>query len=242
MIRGLSVLLVFSALIWVSLAASGHAQSSPFDRLTGGQGGRVQTAVWYERADRGGRFIFDRSASPALIWPEGSREVYAVYSNRASGGGEVWMTDTDRALLRFSSLGGATFFPPDKPDGVIAEELGSAHTLTANPATSAELQSAVRAMAVALARLSRHDVTAEVVERNPSENGYLADTAALVSLGAERAGRSALRDLRSVRIGVGDHADASFSDGVLSVTVAPQRGYAGRPSSDYIRRVLERGF
>jgi len=40
---------------------------------------------------------------------------------RAAGGGEVWITDTGRMLLRQSNLGGWTYFPSDRPDGVIVE-------------------------------------------------------------------------------------------------------------------------
>lgn len=242
MIRGLVVLFACAVAIVAGAPAGGHAQTNPFARLTGGDSPRVEAAVWYERADRNGRFIFDRSTNPALIWPEGSREVYAVYSNRASGGGEVWMTDTDRALLRFSNLGGATFFPPDKPDGVIVEELGGAHTLAASPASAGELQAAARAMADTLAELARTNINVEIVERPASENGYLIDTTDMIVMAANRTARRAMRELRSVRIMTGDRADARFSEGALEITVAPARGYAGRPSSDFIRRVIERGF
>ena len=244
MFRAFHALCAACAILGLAAAAPAFAQNgNPFARLTGEEAPRAQLrAAWYERADSGGRFVFDRSASPALIWPEDSAEVYAVYANRASGGGQVWMTDTDRALLRFSSLGGATYFPDDKPDGVIVEELGRADALEAEPASAGDLQRAARALADRLARMADTNVTVQVVERDPRDNGYLVDTTRMVRIGAEKASRRALRELSAVRIETGERADARFAEGVLSVAVAPERGYAGRPSSDFIRRVLERGY
>lgn len=241
MSRGIVALLLATAGAWAMLASDGLGQQNPFSRLTGREQPVEASAVWYERADRRGRFVLDRSASPALLWQDGTQEVYAVYANRASGGGEVLLTDTDRAILRLSNLGGATFFPPDAPDGVIVELIGPAHTLVASPVSGAELQRIARELADSVTRLNRNQVTVEVPSLGPSDNAYLADALRLAQAGIDRANRRSIRDLRTIRITTGSRADARFSGGTLDITIAAGRGYAGRPSSDYVRRALDQG-
>jgi len=234
-------LLLAAAGAWAVLAGDGLGQQNPFSRLTGREQTIEASAVWYERADRRGRFVLDRSSSPALLWQDGANEVYAVYVNRASGGGEVLLTDTDRAMLRLSNLGGATFFPPDAPDGVIVEPIGPAHTLVAPPVNSQELQRIARELADSVTRINRNQVTVEVPSLGPSDNAYLADTLRLAQIGIDEASRRSVRGLETIRVVSGSRADARYSGGTLELTIAAGRGYAGRPSSDFIRRAIDRG-
>lgn len=239
--RGFIALLLVAAGAWVVSTSDGLGQQNPFSRLTGREQPVEASAVWYERADRRGRFVLDRSSTPALLWQDGTLEVYAVYANRASGGGEVLLTDTDRAILRLSNLGGATFFPPDAPDGVIVELIGPAQTLVAPPVNSQELQRVARELVDSITRVHRNQVTVEVPSLSPADNAYLADALRLAQLGVEQANRRASRELRLVRIVTGTRVDARFADGTLEITIATGRGYAGRPSSDAIRRAIDRG-
>jgi hypothetical protein len=239
--RGIVACLLFAAGACVAIVGDGLSQPNPFSRLTGREQPVEASAVWYERADRRGRLVVDRSGNPALIWQEGTHEVHAVYVNRASGGGEVLLSDTDRALLRLSNLGGATYFPPDAPDGVIVEQIGPAHTLVAAPAGAQDLQRIARDLADGITRLNRNQVTVEVPSMGPVDNAYLADTMILALTGVERAQRRNIRDLRMVRIVTGDRAGARYSGGVLLITIEAGRGYGGRPSSDYIRRAIDSG-
>lgn len=241
MSRGITALLLAAAGAWAVLASDGLGQQNPFSRLTGREQTSEASAVWYERADRRGRFVLDQSSTPALLWQEGAQEVFAVYANRASGGGEVLLTDTDRALLRLSNLGGATYFPPDAPDGVIVEPIGPAHTLVAPPVSAQDLQRIARELADGVTRLNRNQITVEVPSLGPSDNAYLADTLRLAQTGIESANRRATRDLRVVRIVTGMRSDARYAGGTLEITITPGRGYSGRPSSDFIRRALDRG-
>ena len=146
MFRGLLACLAIGGVLAALPVAGADAQSNPLSRLVGRDAERQAGSVWFERADGRGRFIFDRTGRPALILPEGSDEVIAVYPARASGGGEVWQSDTGRVVLRFSNLGGATYFPPDAPDGVIADPVGEARLIAAEPASAEELQRAARRM------------------------------------------------------------------------------------------------
>jgi len=242
MFRGIIALFVASAGAWALMAADGIGQSNPFRQLLGQQSEqRIDASIWFERADGRGRFILDRSTRPALLWAEGSREVVALYRSPASGGGQIWLTDTDRALLRESNLGGWTFFPDDVRDGVIVEPVGRARTLVAAPADADQIQAAARDMVDVLARLSRNNVSAELTSLPQDQNPYIIDAMLMTVIGAETASRRSLRGLEVVRIGVGETPRASFDGRTLDISVAAQRGYGGRPSSDFIRRALETG-
>jgi hypothetical protein len=242
MFRGIIALFVASAGAWALMTADGIGQSNPFRQLLGQRAEqRVDASIWFERADGRGRFILDRSARPALLWTEGSREVVALFRSPASGGGQVWLTDTDRALLRESNLGGWTFFPDDVRDGVIVEPVGRARTLVAAPAGAEDIQSAARDMVDSLARLSRNEVSAELTSLTPDQNPYVIDAMLMTVIGAENASRRSLRGLEIVRIGVGEAPRATFDGRTLDISVAPRLGYGGRPSSEFIRRTIDTG-
>ncbi|WP_199200466.1 DUF4908 domain-containing protein [Alkalicaulis satelles] len=241
MFRGMILLFAMGAGAWALTMADGAAQSNPFDRLVSSQTGRAEPSVWYDRADGRGRFVFDRSAEPALLWPDGAQEVVALYRASAAGGGDIWVNDTEKVVLRVSRIGGWTFFPDDRPDGVAVEPMGRAHTLVAAPANNAQVQTAAREMADRLARLSRQNVRAELAAPAPDQNAYIIDTMAMVTLAAEQASRRSLRNLETVRIGVGETPRASFDGRTLDISVDTARGYGGRPSAAYIRRALEQG-
>lgn len=242
MIRGLLTLLVLGAVLGAALPASGAAQSSnPFQRLVGREAEPRAAALWYERADGRGRFVFDRSTQPALMLAENGSEVIALYPARASGGGEVWQTDTGRVVLRFSNLGGATYFPQGNSEGVIADPVGEAPPVRAEPASARDLERAAGTMIEDLAAIARHQVSAELTEVGPEANPYIIDAMRMVVIAADETGRRNLRDLDIVRIGVGERPRAVYAGGVLDISVNPSAGYGGRPSSAYIRQEFERG-
>ena len=242
MFRGITALFVLAAGVWALLSTDGVTQPNPFQQMLGRDShSEAQQSVWFDRADGRGRFILDRTSQPNLLWTEGSMEIHAAYRGRAAGGGEVWRTDTDRIILRTSNLGGWTYFPPDRPDGVIVDPVGAARTLVAAPAGPDELQDAARDMVDTLARLSRNEVSAELTSLTPDQNPYIIDSMVMVAYGAEAAPRRDLRNLEIVRVGVGEAPRASFDGRTLDVSVAPRMGYAGRPSSEAIRLIVERG-
>ena len=183
----------------------------------------------------------DRTAARPLLWPEGSREVFALYPARAAGGGRLYLTDSDRVLLRFSNLGGATYFPSDAPEGVIVDPDGAAGELHAEPASEREVFEAARDLVDDLVNRSRNEVVAEVTARDDVTNGYIIDMMNMVALAADRSSRRELRRLETVRIGIGEAPRARFSRGVLDISINPDLGYAGRPSSAYIAQTLARG-
>ncbi|MFW6413426.1 MAG: DUF4908 domain-containing protein [Oceanicaulis sp.] len=239
MFRGLLALFLLAAGVWAGLAGTGFAQLIGFSGSSAASGAQPVESAWYERADNRGRLILDQSSRTLLLWEEGSPEVYALRWARAAGGGEIWFADTDRAVLRMSNLGGYTYFPEDRPQGVIVDPIGPARPLVAAPADAEALQSAAQSMVERLADLSRNEVSAQLTALPEDQNPYIIDAMLMIEIGADSAQRRSLRDLEIVRVGVGEVPRASFDGRTLDVSVATARGYAGRPSSAYIRRVLE---
>ncbi len=199
----------------------------------------VERSLWFERADGRGGFIFDRSARMPLIQADSDDEVLAVHQARAAGGGEVWLTDTGRVMLRQSNLGGWTYFPSDRPDGVIVEPVGQARGFEVQPIEDSALERAATEMAQALAELSRNEVRAELTALDPEGNAYMADAMRMVQRGADLAPRRTVRDLQVVRLGVGERPRVTYDGQVLDISITPSMGYGGRPSSALIRQSFE---
>ena len=237
--RGILALLVLSAGFWVLGTAEGVAQSNPFRRMLGQEVQTVERSLWYERADGRGGFTFDRSAAMPLIRSDDDDEILAVHQVRAAGGGEIWITDTGRMLLRQSNLGGWTYFPTDRPDGVIVEPVGQAEPLVAEPMDGEALEREASDMAHALAQISRNEVLAELTALDSESNAYMADAMRMVRRGADLAPRRAVRELEVVRLGVGEAPNVSYDGQVLDVSITPSLGYGGRPSSALVRRSFE---
>ena len=174
-----------------------------------------------------------------LIRADDDDEIMAVHQVRAAGGGEVWITDTGRMLLRQSNLGGWTYFPSDRPDGVIVEPVGQAQPLAAEPMDGEALERVATEMAHALAQISRKEVLAELTALDPEGNAYMADAMRMVRRGADLAPRRTVRELEVVRLGIGEAPQVSYDGQVLDVSITPSLGYGGRPSSALIRRSFE---
>ncbi|WP_273146248.1 DUF4908 domain-containing protein [Oceanicaulis alexandrii] len=237
--RGIFGLLVIGAGLCALGTAEGVAQPNPFRRMLGQEVQAVERSLWFERADGRGGFIFDRSARMPLIQADSDDEVLAVHQARAAGGGEVWLTDTGRVMLRQSNLGGWTYFPSDRPDGVIVEPVGQARGFEVQPMEDSALERAATDMAQALAELSRNEVRAELTALDPEGNAYMADAMRMVRRGADLAPRRSVRDLQVVRLGVGERPRVSYDGQVLDISITPSMGYGGRPSSALIRQSLE---
>ena len=237
--RGIFGLLLVGAGALALTAGDASAQPNPFRRMLGQEVQTVERSLWFERADGRGGFIFDRSARLPLIQADSDDEIMAVHQARAAGGGEVWLTDTGRVMLRQSNLGGWTYFPSDRPDGVIVEPVGQARGFDVQPLEDTELERAATDMAQALAELSRNEVRAELTALDPEGNAYMADAMRMVRRGADLAPRRSVRDLQVVRLGVGERPRVTFDGQVLDISITPSMGYGGRPSSALIRQSFE---
>lgn len=201
-----------------------------------------QITGWYQRADTGEFFLFDRSGGTALLRERDGmdEEVLVLYSDRAPGGGTAYITDTGREVVRLTGLGGATYFPGDAPDGVIVEYASPAGGLVPSPRSPDEVRARAERLASDLAARLDRNISVEYAPAPRAGLGVQFDALHLIDRAFDiaQSDRRRLRDLQQVNIVLGDQPAAYREGSALVVMIAPGLGYAGRPSSAFIARAL----
>ncbi len=232
---------VFVAAALFDTAAAGF-QSNPLrDRLL--RNDRTQEATgWYQRADSGAFFLFDRSRNVALLRErdDPQSEVLVLFANRAPGGGTAYVTDTGREVIRVTGLGGATYFPLDAPNGVIADYASPAGQLAPSPRSPEEVRDMAEDVASEFASMLGQSVDLGYSPAPRAGLGVQYDAFIMLALAAEqvRSDRRRLRGIERISVAIGDEP-AAYRDGEsFMVIIAPDYGYAGRPSSAYIARAM----
>lgn len=163
-----------------------------------------------------------------------------LYPDRAPGGGTAYITDTGREVIRLNALGGATYFPEDAPDGVIVEYASPAAGLTPIPRAPGEVRSQAERLAGDLARMLNRNISVEYAPAPRAGLGVQFDTLMQVdrALAQIPGDRRRLRDLAGISLVLGESAGAFIDGDTLIIVIAPEAGYAGRPSSARIAQVL----
>jgi hypothetical protein len=198
--------------------------------------------------DDGEPFVLDRSAGrPVFMKFDTSPEIWALVPTPGPRGDVIYKNDMGEPVLRATRLGGLTLFTQDRPEGVAVAFGGEGPLLRPPPVISANglLQSFAQASERA-ARAARHPVTFEAEGVPLAVAGLFADAATVtaqafaeIAARGDRA-RGALSRYSKVRFELGRNPVATATDGMLKVTIASDRGLAGRPSSHRIAAALSR--
>jgi len=230
---------------------SSEAMAGPLslrDLLQGGrhhpeQNNPADPPVGVYAPDEGSPFIFDRSSSPPLLRFLGSSEIWVLQAEPAPRGDTIYKNDLSEPMLRATRLGGLTLFTMSSPGGVAASLQGEAEPI--RPSAVLSPAALLQRLAQASAR-SSHALQRLVVFDAPDvtpETAYLvADSAEITAeaiAGLSKKARDGLK-LKNVLFEPGRTAAAKYSDGTLRITVAPNKGVAGRPSSRRISVVMFR--
>lgn len=186
----------------------------------------------------GGAFILDRSTPRPMVKFEDSAEVWVLQPQPAPRGDIIYKNDLGQPVLRATRLGGLTVFTRDRPSGAAAAMVAGATPLrlpTLGP--EALLQRLAQASARA-SRAARRLIPFEA-DASPETAPLVADAAmvaaeAVVRLAADADGRQALSSIDKVTLVEGRRPGASLRGGVILITITPEDGMAGRPSSDRI--------
>ena len=194
-------------------------------------------ATRYSTPDGAIRFTFDRSGGRvALVRFEGDPEVHVLRPQGAAGGGEIYRTEDGDVMLRVTPHGGITVYTRRNQTGMPVSEDGRVAALTPEAIAFAEMQERFRQLQARSTRRIGQTVTFQVPAR------LSAPVAGLVVDAAERAAEglaaAPLTTVRRVIITVGPQPAAVLRGDTLNIQVAPQFGYAGRPSSIAIRNVV----
>jgi hypothetical protein len=194
-------------------------------------------ATRYSTPDGAVRFVFDRSGGRvALVRFEGDPEVHVLRPIMAAGGDEIYRTENGDLMLRVTRHGGMIVYTRAHRTGAPASEEARVAPL----APEAVALAVVRQRFLQLQAVARRSVGQSVVFES---RGEVTGTAAGVVLDAAERAAEGLADapmtnIRHVVIIVGTRPAAVMRGDQLLIQVAPQMGYAGRPSSNTIRNVV----
>jgi len=199
----------------------------------------------------GETFFVDRGGVGALLLRFGdSPEVWVLKPVAGPRGDIIYKDDAGEEVLRATRLGGLTLFTSERPGGAPAAFAGDGPTLRPQPVSGANgvfqtfVQSSIRA-----SRAAQHLIVFEAPDLSPKDttpgaSAVLADAAAVTAeaftrlAGRGPVGRTVVSHVARVQFQTGREAQARNSGTVVTITVSPDKGFAGRPSSARIITTL----
>lgn len=193
----------------------------------------------YSTPDGAVRFVFDRSGGrAALVRFEGDPEVHVLRPVMAAGGAEVYTTEDGNIQLRVMPHGGIVVYTRNLRTGAPVSEEGRAAPLTPAAIAFEQMLARMRTLQEQARRQVGQTVTFTIQSRQqvpPQVAGVMLDAAERV---AEGLASAPMTTVRRVVIVIGPTPRVAMQGDLLIVQVAPQLGYAGRPSSTTIRNVV----
>jgi hypothetical protein len=197
----------------------------------------VAGASRYATPDGAVRFVLDRSGGrAALVRFEGDPEVHVLRPTMGAGGDEIYQTEDGAVRLRVTPHGGIIVYTRAMRTGAAASEEGRVAPLTPEQLAFAEMQARFRALQNRARRSIGQPIRFTVPARmSPAAAGVVVDAA---ERAAEGLAAAPMTNVRRVVITFGQRPAVATDGATLFIQVAPQLGYAGRPSSNTIRNVV----
>ncbi len=187
----------------------------------------------------GQSFVLDRESGPhPLLKFDDSPEVWVLEPSPAPRGDTIYRNDLGSPVLRATRLGGLILFTAQEPAGSPVAMEGEADDL--QPPLGIPAGALLQRMIQASARASRaaqHLITFSAPSVSPQAAPLFADAAtiaaeAIVHLARRPEGHAFLAKLDKLVFLKGAKPDVSINGQVMLITVTPDKGYGGRPSSD----------
>jgi hypothetical protein len=191
----------------------------------------------YATPDGGVRFVFDRTgARAALLRFEGDDEVHVLLPEMGARGDEIYRNEDGTIMLRVTSQGGVIVYTRALRTGAPVSDMSSAPPIAPQAVAAAQLNERVRNLQIRAARAVGQPVQFVVpAQMSAPVAGLVVDAAERVAEGLSAA---PITNVRRVVISLGRQPAALLRGNTLFVQVAPEMGYAGRPSSNTIRNVV----
>ncbi len=197
----------------------------------------AEQARRYSTPDGAVRFVLDRSTGGrvALVRFEGDPEVHVLRPAMASGGDELYRTEDGDIVLRLTRHGGITVYTRNNRTGSPASEGEQVPRLAPDAVARAVFEARLRELQQRAARSVGGPVTFVPPPQLSNVNaGIVLDAAERATQGLSEA---PMTSVRRVVITFGRAPGAQLRGDALTIQVAPEMGYAGRPSSTTIRNV-----
>jgi hypothetical protein len=192
----------------------------------------------YATPDGAVRFVLDRSGNrrAALILFEGDPEVHVLRPVMAAGGAEIYRTEDGAVELRVMPHGGVIVYTRAMRTGAPASEEGDVAPLAPEAIALAEMRERFRFLQQRASRAAGQPVQFFVPSDMPPQfSGVVLDAA---ERAAEGLAAAPMTSVDEVYIRFGAQPRAVLRGNQLIIEVAPQLGYAGRPSSMSVRNVV----
>lgn len=187
------------------------------------------------RSDDGREFVVERQGSVARLKFTGSEEVLALRIIPGPRGDELFKTDTDDVVLRLTILGGITLYTTENPNGSPVVEQAGAEAIAPAARSAAGLQAAYDHFASELARAG----AALKLHVSPEAGAFPEETADAALVAARGVRSVPAANLTSLRIERGTAPAVEARGKTLVIQIAPELGYAGRPSAAAVKRAIE---
>ena len=178
-----------------------------------------------------------RRSGPSSPWP-------------APGETSSTRTTRGRTCCAPPGWGGLTLFTSERPGGAPAAYAGDGPTIrpVAVGGTNALFQTLVQS-SIRASRAAQHLIVFEAPDLSPKDtsataSAILADAASVTAeaftrlAGRGPTGRTVVARVARVQFQTGRDAEAKSSGTVVTITVSPEKGFAGRPSSARIITTL----
>ncbi len=205
-------------------------------------GRRASPPVARYVSQEGEGFVLDRSQTRAFMKFDGSPEVWALRPHPAPRGDVIYKNDLGEPMLRATRLGGLTLFTSERPGGSPVALAGGGTALRLAPLSPQLLLERMAQASAKASRAARRLIPFEA-DASPDSSAVVADAATVAAEAVARLarlpdGRSLLGRLKKVKLIEGKKPAATLSGGEMRITVSPDDGLAGRPSSDRIMQAV----
>jgi hypothetical protein len=180
-------------------------------------------------------FTLERSRKRALLKFDNSQEVWALSPHPAPRGDIIYKNDLGRPMLRATRLGGLTLFTEARPSGAAASLSGAGAPLRLTPLGPQQLAERLLQASARASRSARRLIQFEA-EAAPESSALIADAAIVTAEAVARMsrrpnGNPALAQVTKVTLVQGKKVNVVVQQRTMLITVSPDDGYAGRPSS-----------
>lgn len=198
---------------------------------------RKSLATAYAEPSTGRSFVLDRSGSKALLKFADDPEVYVLKASNGPRGDEFLRGDSGDVFVRVTDLGNVILYPEHNRGGMPTDKQGETTRIGA-PAAPESL--AEYAEAASMHLNDQADIQAGVIISGgaAAEPGWARESLDIAVRGIFKSGPAAA-GLSNIYIEAGSVADVTYKDGVLALRLAPDDGYAGRPSSDKVAKTIK---
>ena len=239
---------VLLASMFAAVPATAEAQArsnaqAEQSRILGRGTGRTLPDTGRYVAETGESFIFDRSGARPLFRFQSRSETWALTARPAPRGDIIYRNDAGDQILRVTPDGGMTLYSVRAPNGSPASAAGPAPALERPLLGPIQLSNLMIQrsfmMSRALGRMISVLLDGEQDEALCTD-ALMVSTDAVLRMAASPTLRGQLSGLRAVTITEGRASAVVYVNGELRVTVRPNQGATGRPSSARIIQAVRR--